>query len=378
MLLYPMFYYGRTSNVDVSALALAGITLWQYAICLTRGLDRRTAVLLGVSAALAVATKDFMIGIVVPIGVVVAFMYWRKARRLVLLAALIALVTYPIASGAVFNVDRYVGHINFIRHGSTRHYGFQFGSTESYARVFAKAMRFVPVAMSLPASLLAIAGVFVCLRTRPRLLFWLLPPVSVIVVTILPTRFVLYRFLLPTAYCLVFFTALALSALIARRPRLGRLAVTLTCSWMLLRGADLTWQMLRDARYEAGEWLDRNTKAGDRIGYYGPELRKLPFVSGALTLTRAPLQLPVPDGPEFVVVIPWQDYERVHEYELPEETYAALRRGDAGYRQLLGLKTPALFPTQPGTWVNPEVKVFVRDDRVSSLADAQPRIHILE
>jgi 4-amino-4-deoxy-L-arabinose transferase-like glycosyltransferase len=378
MLLYPMFYYGRTSNVDVSALALVGVTLWQYAICLTRGLDRRTAVLLGVSAALAVATKDFMIGIVVPIGVVVALMYWRKAPRLVLLAALVALVIYPIASGAVFNVDRYVGHINFIRHGSTRHYGFQFGSTESYAHVFAKATRFVPMAMSLPASLLAIAGVFVCVRTRPRLLLWLLPPISVIVVTILPTRFVLYRFLLPTAYCLIFFSAMALSALVAQRPRLGRLAVALTCSWMLLRGADLTWQMLRDSRYEAAEWLDQNTRAGDRLGYYGSEIRKLPFVSDALMLVRAPLQLPATDGPEFLVVIPWQDYERVHEYELPDETYTALRRGDAGYRQLLGLRTPSFFRLQPGMWVNPEVKVFVRSDRMSTLVDAQPRIHVFE
>jgi hypothetical protein len=52
--------------------------------------------------------------------------------------------------------------------------------------------------------------------------------------------------------------------------------------------------------------------------------------------------------------------------------------GDAGYRQLLGLRTTALFPLQPGTWVNPEVKVFVRSDRVSTLVDAQPRIHIPE
>jgi 4-amino-4-deoxy-L-arabinose transferase-like glycosyltransferase len=378
LLLYPMFYYARTSNVDASALALGGVALWQYAICLTRGLDKRTAILLGLSAALAVATKDFMIGIVAPIGMVVALIYWRQAPRLVLLAAIVALVVYPIASGAVFNLDRYQAHIHFIRYGSTRHYGFQFGSTDSYAHVFAKATGYLVMAMSVPASLLAIAGVVVCLRSRRRLLLWLLPPISIIVITILPTRFVLYRFLFPTAYCLVFFAALALSSLVASRPRLGRLAVTLTCAWMLLRGADLTWQMLRDSRYEAGEWFERNARAGDRIGYYGTEPHKLPFVSGAVSLMRGPAELPVQDGPEFLVVIPWQDYERVHEYNLPDATYAALRRGDAGYRQLLGLKTPALFQLQPGTWVNPEVKVFVRSDRVLTLVDAQPRIHVLE
>jgi len=378
LLLYPMFYYARTSNVDASAMALGGVALWQYAICLTRGLDKRTAILLGLSAALAVATKDFMIGIVLPIGVVVTLMYWRQAPRLILLAALVALLVYPIASGAVFNLDRYLAHIDFVRHGSKRHYGFQYGSTDSYAHVFVKAMGFVSMAMSLAASLLAAAGVFVCFRSRPRLLLWLLPPIGVIVLTILPVRYVLYRFLFPTAYCLVFFAALALSTLLAKRPRLGRVAVTLTCAWMLLRGADLTWQMLRDSRYEAGEWFARNARAGDRIGYYGTEPHKLPFVSGTMSLMRGPAQLPVQDGPEFLVVIPWQDYERVHEYNLPDATYAALRRGDAGYRQLLGLKTPALFQLQPGTWVNPEVKVFVRSDRVLTLVDAQPRIHVLE
>jgi 4-amino-4-deoxy-L-arabinose transferase-like glycosyltransferase len=190
LLLYPMFYYARTSNVDASALTLGGVALWQYAICLTRGLDKRTAVLLGLSAALAVATKDFMIGIVIPIGVVVALMHWRKAPRLILLAALVALVVYPIASGAIFNLDRYLGHIEFVRHGSKRHYGFQYGSTDSYAHVFVKAMGFTSMAMSLAASLLA-AGVFVCFRSRPKLLLWLLPPISIIVLTILPVRYVL-------------------------------------------------------------------------------------------------------------------------------------------------------------------------------------------
>jgi hypothetical protein len=377
LLMFPMFYYSRTSNVDMPALALAGVTLWQYAISLTRGLDKRTAVVLGGSAALAVATKDFMIGIVVPIGAVVALMYWRKAPRLVLIAALTALAIYPIASGAVFNVERYVRHIEFIRHGSTRHYGFQYGSTDSYAHVFFKAIGFIPMAMSAPASVLAVAGAFVCFRRRPRLLFWLLPPIGVIVLTILPNRFVLYRFLLPTAYCLMFFTTMVLAALVARRPALGRSVVALTCAWMLLRGTDLTWQMLRDSRYEAGEWLERNVKAGERIGYYGTEPNKLPFIAETVALVPGPARLPVTDGPEFLVVIPWQDYERVHEHNLPDETYAALRRGDAGYRQLLALKTRSLFPTRPGTWVNPEVKVFVRSDRASTLADARPRIDVV-
>jgi hypothetical protein len=171
------------------------------------------------------------------------------------------------------------------------------------------------------------------------------------------------------AYVLTFFAAYALSSALSRRVHLQRAAIALVCGWALLRGADLTYQMLRDSRYEAGEWMRANLRPGDRVGYYGTEPVKLPFLPRDTAIVPAPTQLPTADGPEFVVVEPWQVYEPVHEYALPDDTYDALLKGSGGYEEELDLKTPALFPSKPGSFVNPPVKVFARHDRVASLTD---------
>ena len=376
MLYPPMFYYGRTCNVDVPALFWTALGLWQFAIALREGLNNRIVWILGITAALAIATKDTSYGALLPVGVVIVWREWAQHRRLVLKGSVIFFIAYALASGALINPDRYRQHLHFIRYGSGQHFGFYYGSTTPYMQVMVLAARTIRENLGWAVLILALIGLAVCARTHRKLLLWALPAAGVVIFTVLPVRFVLYRFTIITGYCLIGFAALALWRIMQWKPTAGLVALAAVSGWTLLVDADFTWQMWNDSRYEAGRWFSRNAHPGDRIGYYGVDYEKFPFTDPRIGLELGPSSVPATNGPEFLIVFPYQSYETVHEHNLPQETYDALRRGDSGYKQLLGIQTRALFPATPGRFVNPPLKVFVREDRLATLVDRTPRIDL--
>jgi hypothetical protein len=126
--------------------------------------------------------------------------------------------------------------------------------------------------------------------------------------------------------------------------------------------------MLRDSRYEAEAWVRSHATAGDRIGYFGAAV-KLPHLEREIATVSMPGQLlqgTAPktgqEPPKFVMVIPIQSFEIDHESTLPAETYAALRSGSKGYRQVAEIQTASLFSTRPIAFVNPPVRIFARKE----------------
>jgi hypothetical protein len=376
MLYPPMFYYGRTCNVDVPALFWTALALWQFAVALQEGLSNRTVWILGITAALAIATKDASYGALLPVGVVIVWREWAQHRRLVLKGIVIFLMLYPLASGALINPDRYRQHLHFIRHGSNQHFGFYYGNTTPYMQLMVLAAATIRENLGWSVLTLALIGLAVCARTHRKLLLWALPAAGVVIFTILPVHYVVYRYTIVTGYCLIGFAALALWRMMQWKPSIGLAALVAVGGWTLLVDADFTWQMWNDSRYEAGRWLSRNAHPGDRIGHYGPWISKLPYTDPRIGLELGPSSVPVTNGPEFLIVFPYLNYESVHEYGLRQETYDALRRGDSGYKLLLGIQTRALFPTAPGRFVNPPLKIFVREDRLATLVDRTPKIDL--
>jgi hypothetical protein len=348
LLLYPMLYYSRTSNVDMPALFWTALGLWAFARILRDGLTLPFGMVLGTAAALAIATKDASYGAFLPLGLLVAVRHRAEPRLLVGVLSL-SVVVYAVASGLLFHTGRFREHIEFLIHGSSRHHGFHYGSARPCLDVLAATGNYLIEAISLPVALAAATGLLICWREDRRTLLAALPAAGIVLLTILPARFVLDRFVLIAAYVLALFAGRALAAAPA-----GRVLATVLCGWSLLRGGDLTRQMLQDSRYAAGQWLRHHAKPGDRIGYYGSEPHKLPFLPSGITA------VPAQPGVEFLIVIPWQDYERTHEYDLPDLEYQALRSGSRGYRLVFDRQTPALFPAQPGSWVNPRVQIFAR------------------
>ena len=58
MLMYPMNYYGIMSNVDVPSLFWASLVLWVSIPVMREGWTMRSAIGMGIFAALSIATKD--------------------------------------------------------------------------------------------------------------------------------------------------------------------------------------------------------------------------------------------------------------------------------------------------------------------------------
>lgn len=384
LLEYPMFYYSRTSNVDMGALFWTALGLLVFAQCLRHGVTLRRGLALGVFAGLAVAAKDPSYGAFLPVGVVFLFLHVRAVRRAgkgfdamwqVPAAALGAASTaYVVASGLVFRPSRYLQHFRYVTHGSTgpgrSPFYFRYPPTPTgYLHVANELAQQLINAMGLPMLICACAGIAYWALRRREMLPWVLPAVGVIVGVILPVRFVLLRFVLIVVYVLAFCAADLLSRWSERArglPRAAALAVTVAVvGWSALRGADLTYQMLYDSRYTAARWLAATMRPGDRVGHAGPagNLPHLPPEIRTTALNARRLQdLPGGSGPEFIVAMALQDFESEHERALPEETYQALVAGTLGYRQAAVFRGASLFRDRPATFVNPPVHIFVRDD----------------
>jgi hypothetical protein len=200
---------------------------------------------------------------------------------------------------------------------------------------------------------------------------------GILVGTILPVHFVNFRYVIVMAYFLVLIAAYGLSAAFAARSSLLRkmapIILVIVCGWSLIRGADLTYQMIHDSRYELATWLQQNVSPGDRIGYYGAA-QKLPHMRPDVTLVPAEGLCNLEawrslDAPHFVLIVPQQHFEIVHEWSLTERVYQSLSDGSLGYERILGLQTRSLFSKRPVPFVNPPVEVFVKKNHRVTLGN---------
>jgi len=361
LLFQPMFYYGRTSNVDGPSLFWTAVVIWQAAHAIRFGLERRSAIIMAVAAACSIATKDSAYGAILPVGLIVAAYSWKKHSTLLIVAGFVSIVVYIFASGLAFDLKSWTMHVEFISKGNLRHFGFHYGNKSPYVLVFWRTLVEVAANLGVPVLMAVAVGILLAVRRNRGLLIWLLPAAGVIVFSILPQRFVLYRFTIQTSYVLLFFAVYLIHHLIEWKRSIGIAAMVCISSWSAVTAADFTWQMWNDTRYQAADWINTHAKPGDRIGYYGRNLKKPAYIAPHFIYERGPLSLPAEKGPEYLVVMPWFDYEQEHEYDLPEVTYQAMLNGLHGYKLVLDIRTPALFPAEPGRFVNPPVRIFRRD-----------------
>lgn len=399
LLIYPMFYYARTSNVDMPALFWTSLGLAVCAACLRDGITVRRAVWLGLLAALATATKDASYAAFAALVPMLAWWHARDARRpgtgwperwKAPLLGLVALVgVYVVASGLAIHPGRFVIHLRFIVHGSPwsplrKAYGSTPTTLAGYVGVVRDTLAYLAEALGEPMLALALAGLVACAARRSRTAAFALPALGTLLGVILPVRFLEFRFVLVMAYSLALFAAYAVaSSLRSPSPllrRSGQIGFVIACGWLLLLGADLTYQMLNDSRYEAARWFGRVARPGDRVTFTDGAY-KLPHLALGIVAVGLP---PGPraarvlerDRPEFVTVIPVLRLETHREHLLSEEVYRALRDGTLGYAQVLAIQTPPLFSRRPIPIVNPPVKVFVWKDLLARLDPSTRRIEL--
>ncbi len=274
LLMYPMFYFARTSNLDVPVTFWQSLILLLFALCLKeKCVPTRRWNLLGLFAAIALATKEQSYGILILL--VFPLLAWhfqsaagqsttRVARWKVPLTALaFSAVSYVLLSGLAIRPEKYFRHLDYVRAGSPsgrfyQEYSFSPAGLFGMAR---ECVQHLADTLSWPILAAALAGIVLCAvrgELRKRLL--LLLPVPGLFFTVLALAgYVELRYLLPWSLLLCLFAAeLAARALRSRHNILRWLAMALliaSCSWNLLKGLDLHYLSWNDSRYAAANGL---------------------------------------------------------------------------------------------------------------------------
>ena len=393
LVMYPQFYYSRTSNVDMAALFFTALGLAVFAVIVRTGLTVGRAAWLGTFAALATAVKDPSYAVFVSLVPVIVYYHLRDqdllplGRKQLWLAPLAGILTgaviYLFFSGLVFSPARYFRHIEFILAGSPEGDIMQWyyttpGTMAGYAALTARVVEFAAAALGIPLLILAVVGLSWCAARDRGALALALPAVGILAGVIFPVRFVEFRFVLVIDYVLAIFGGYTLAMFWQRRHfrryrMVPALLVAVALGWPLVAGLDLTYAMLNDSRYTLAAWFEANAAHGDRIANSDIDgaWRLPPVAHGLVTEpfdgfdpTAAAL---VQSPPEFVVMVPMFRGEELHENYLTPEVYRQFTDGSLGYEQVFFYQTPTLFKAHPITYVNPPVTVFVRRDRLQTI-----------
>ena len=144
------------------------------------------------------------------------------------------------------------------------------------------------------------------------------------------------------------------------------LVIAVGMGWQVLTVIDLTYQMLFDARYRAGDWLARAAEPGDQLGYFGAPHQLPTIPEGVVPIEMfgesSEVERLASGGMRFVVVAPdyFSDPSRERSLFLPETTYRQLKDGTLGYQRVAVFDTPSLLrrPLPYLPFVNPTVQLF--------------------
>ncbi len=411
MTLYPMFYYARTGNVDVPMLCFVMLGYAALARMVKYGVTRRRAILLGVALGLAMATKESALGAVV--GFVPAALFAPRADGLGprdwhrplwwapwacgLLAAFIAL---GLGSGFFIEPGRYLAHLAFTTGrleaapvaGKTIPIAFPY-TLDGNLRYLRDMSGYLVQSLTWPGIALAAAGLWAIVRGGGRQAWMVLPAVSYLAFIFLTLRSGQLRYVLPAAALLAIFAGHAAALGLARSRVDLRLAslllLTAAVGLNLLRGIDLTYAMLRDARWSAAAWLAERLEPGDHVEYFGASQKLPPLPAGVQTDrsteyhglffqhdTSAAKVAEIIAGwqerrPRFLIIMPDHTSRPGAPFDasFPPALYRRLVAGSLSYVPAATFQTPPLLP-----WVhrprldypsvNPPIRIFAPRDQV--------------
>ena len=171
--------------------------------------------------------------------------------------------------------------------------------------------------------------------------------------------------MMPWAYILALFAGCAASwGLRSHRRPLQAVAILFLVSgggFELLHGADLTYALMRDSRYEAARWIDAHVPDGERVQYSSPWPRLWMLPRTRTGTAWSQFWTPNKEIPqdEFVVLFLQEKYE--NEFAVPAWLYERLTNGSLGYEPAATFQTPTLF-SHPLFFINPRIEIFVRRD----------------
>lgn len=392
MLCGPLVYYAHAGNLDVPVLFWLSMCVYAGARIIKLGLSVRRAIGFGILAAVAVATKDQAYGALVPAVGFLIVMHLADSRKRAgapvspwrppIAMVLAGIVSFAVANGIVFRPSRFINHVKFLLNFEQTFVNVV--NFEGVVRAktlggYLLVIQDVTVALyqSLGPVLLlaAVAGLFATWRTNRFVWFVTAMLLGYLVLVIAPIRHMHYRWAMMPALFLVLpaarLLALGLEASGARRM-IAMAATIAGIGWLGAWALDMRYQVWKDARNPASEWLAQNARPGDKVGFFGSvgQLPRIPrdVVPVAIESDSASRQL-VTSGVRLVLVIPDYSSQGGDGIErsryLPESTYNELLNGSLGFARVAQFRTgplPVLGRSLLGEipWVNPPVQIFQR------------------
>ena len=359
LLIAPLGFYAKTSNLDVPYAFWTCLALWR-AVHILRGPATRDFVLLGIFAALAVATKDQAYGffLLVPFLLAVRLSWDRENRRIrasdcflslferrMLYGGAAAVVTYALANNLFFG-----GWDGWIRHMSYggELYDYRSSTEANFYSPLAQAgllwrstlLTFEalgPVGVSL-----SLYGSWVAIKSRNlALILLLLCAVTYYVAVVAVFNLVFSRYLLVCFILATPFVGLAIARLLQttgplRPAAIGLVVVSFLCQLVLV--ANLALTLTRDSREAMGDWISGNVPEGSVIESQVRQ-RMLPHIPEGITVSVA-----------------GNSGDPITMLSIPEElTPAALASRDPDYVLILeGLGVTG----DPAVWTEPSMRAY--------------------
>lgn len=408
LLVYPMFYYARTGNVDLPTLFFTVAAVAVYARAIAGELTPWRGWWLGIFAGAAVATKEPAAAAFLALPLVLILFHRRQSgagfaeRRFWMPLAtgvLGSIAAYALGSGLIADSERYFAHIEFIRQRMQEleegqvSFAYRAPFTlEGHLDLLARYAVLLARSLTLPGLLLAGAGLAVEARRGSRGLHLLWPAVTVVLVLFLSARADKMRYLMAAATILALFAGRAVALGSGSvYPAVRRATLILAVPALLLggiRGLDLTRQMIWSSHSTAATWFETHASAGERVEYFGPVQKLPPLPMGVVAEPGLPYRgamVPprVDDAAAAEVLARWRvsppDYVLFLPDYLGSETarfggtcppgvFEGLREDTARWRELPVFHTPRwpwplARPALDYPVVNPPITLFVRSNR---------------
>jgi 4-amino-4-deoxy-L-arabinose transferase-like glycosyltransferase len=392
----PFAFYARTSNLDVPVLFWSALALLLMIRAVQDGLSTRLAIGIGITSGLAAATKDQGVATLVP-ALLVTFWYIGRAAappiapwRAIGLLIVVGVGTYAIAMGIPVRPQRTVRHLAFVLGFEQTFTNLREAnqltvlrptSVAGYWSLSGDVLRAVIAAVGLPAVAAGTIGLSLRGAGQGRAVL-VAALAGFLLLAIAPIHHMQYRYALLPSLVLAVGAGLLMARLrrLASASRFGALAPLAFAFIVLAAPAlgtiDLTWQMLADARYDAGNWLAREAKPGDALTFFGRphQLPAIPDGVRVEPLSADPAAEARLRAGEFAWVIVAADYfadsSRTRSQMLPDSTWRRLLDGSLGLRLVHTSSRASLLgrPLAYLPYVNPVVRIFAR-------ADAAPAGH---
>jgi len=385
----PIFYNARVGTLDIPLLFWESLCILMIARCLTLGFTAKRGVWLGVYAALAVSTKDQALGPLVfgLLALLTFYLLSRKADlftgstlKFPLALGVSGLIAFVFASLLVLSPQRFFGHFVYISSYEQNFFGIlaRFGQPATpagYAVLSWEVLTELFFSIGPIFLVVGFAGLFLTFRSNPFTKVLCAMLIGHLVFVVWAVRFTQFRYIILATYIFSFFIARVLALAFAEeRPR-WLVAAALTCGifsfgWLGLRCVNLTYQMLYDSRYQAGKWINQQTRPGDELAFFTSQNVLPPFDGGVrvmkLFADPLPMEKLVQSRPRFILAQP--DFASKigsdRSYFFPDSVYNEL--GSMGYTPTAKFETPPLFTAfllndtlvGPGYYVNPPITVY--------------------